>query len=200
LLFLPVPGFAQVSEREKIQQREAEKEALKQQAAKIQLDSAVYLMEAGLYEAADEKFKFVLKNVKGVPSDLAYYFGENSFYLKKYKQSIDWLNKYIQLKGTSGRFSERAVELLKTAEKEHINQNQANTQQAAEILSRDFDIDCGPSGKVTCPVCNGSTVIVKRNYLGETYKTCPYCNTHGTLSCEDYNKLVRGELQPAVKP
>lgn len=196
LLLVPTIGFSQVSEREKIQQREQEKEAQRQREMKAQLDSAVYLMEQEHYEAADIKFRYVLKNVKGVPTDLAYYFGENSFHLKKYKQSIDWLNKYIQLKGTSGRFSQQAVERLKEAEKAHLNENQVNTQQTTEILSRDFDIDCGPTGKVTCPVCGGSTVIIRKTYLGETYKTCPYCNKTGVLSCEDYNKLVRGDLKP----
>ena len=198
LIFLLLPALAngQSRERERIQQMEQEKEVQHQRIAKLQLDSAVYLMEQENYEAADVKFRYVLQNIRGVPSDLAYYFGKNSYYLKKYKQSIDWLNKYIQLKGTSGQFSEQAVALLRQAEQARLNENQMNTQQAAEILSQDYDIDCGPTGKVTCPVCAGSTVIVRKTYLGETYKTCQYCNKTGTLSCEDYNKLVRGELKP----
>lgn len=198
LIFLLLPALAmgQSRERERIQQMEQEKEVQHQRIAKLQLDSAVYLMEQENYEGADVKFRYVLQNIRGVPSDLAYYFGKNSYYLKKYKQSIDWLNKYIQLKGTSGQFSEQAVALLRQAEQARLNENQMNTQQAAEILSQDYDIDCGPTGKVTCPVCAGSTVIVRKTYLGETYKTCQYCNKTGILSCEDYNKLVRGELKP----
>jgi hypothetical protein len=69
-------------------------------------------------------------------------------------------------------------------------------KQANEILSRNFDIDCGPTGKVVCPICDGSTVVVKKNYLGNTYKTCSYCNKLGYLTCVDYNKLLRGELKP----
>lgn len=196
-LLYPALTMGQSQERERIQQMEEKKEMQRQREIKFQLDSAVTLMEQENYEAADVKFRYVLRNVRGVPTDLAYYFGKNSFHLKKYKQSIDWLNKYIQLKGTSGQFSEQAVILLRQAEQAHLNESQMNTQQAAEVLSRDYDIDCGPTGKVTCPVCAGSTVIVRKTYLGETYKTCQYCNKTGILSCEDYNKLVRGELKPA---
>ena len=154
------------------------------------------LMEKEEYLAADEKLNYVLKNIKSVPSDLAYYFGENSFHIGKYKQSIDWLNKYIQLKGTTGQHSQEAVQWLKRAEVERLKEKQTQTLQTQEVLSRDYDIDCGPTGKVTCPVCNGSTVIIKKTYLGETYKTCAYCHKQGFLVCEEYNKLLRGELKP----
>ena len=65
-----------------------------------------------------------------------------------------------------------------------------------EILSSDYDIDCGPSGKVVCPICKGRTVIIKRGALGTTYQECPYSDSRGYLTCEQYNKLLRGELVP----
>src|SRR5688572_3156965 len=58
-----------------------------------QLDSGVYYMDIGEYELADRKMRYVLENVKSVPSDLTFYFGKNSYHLNNYKQSIDWLNK-----------------------------------------------------------------------------------------------------------
>lgn len=174
-----------------------QREAEKQRIISMTVDSAIYLSEQEAYIAADEKFRYVLKSLKSIPSDLTYHFGFNSFHLGKYKQSVDWLNKYIQLKGTSGQYSEKAVEWLKKAEVELLRENELASRQAGEILSRDYDIDCGPAGKVVCPVCNGSTVIIKRGYFGETYKTCPYCSKHGFLSCTDYNKLVRGQLNPS---
>jgi len=181
-------------EREKIRQQEEQKKNDKQRAIMQQLDSAVVLMENEEYAAADKKFLYVLKNIKSVPSDLAYYFGKNSYYLGKYKQSVDWLNKYIQLKGASGKFSEDAVASLKLSECKLLEERQVLAQQTQEVLSRDYDIDCGPSGKVNCPVCNGSTVIIKKTYLGETYKACTYCHKNGYLTCEEYNKLLRGQL------
>lgn len=182
-------------EREKIKQIEEQKKNEKQQAVNRVLDSAVYLMEQGAYAAADVKFIYVLKNIRSVPSDLAYYFGENSYQIGKYKQSVDWLNKYIQLKGTTGKFSKLTVDRLKQSEDKLLEERQTLAQHTQEILSRDYDIDCGLSGKVICPVCSGSTVVVKKNYLGETYKACAYCHKTGYLSCEDYNKLLRGQLK-----
>lgn len=163
------------------------------------IDSAVHLMDEGEYEEADKKFVSVLKMVKSVPSDLTFYFGKNSFMLKKNRQSVDWLNKYIQLKGTTGKFSEEAIEWKKKAETELLKEQAVDVQQVTAVLSRDFDIDCGPTGKVICPVCNGSTVVIKKGYIGDTYKTCGYCNHTGKLSCEDYNKLLRGQLNPSSK-
>src|SRR5689334_13903339 len=113
------------------------------------LDSAVALMDNGEYALADKKFLYVLNNVKSIPSDLTFYFGKNSFYLEKYKQSIDWLNKYIQLKGTAGQFYKEAVPLLKNAEAGLIKERAKDAAKVEQVLSSKYNIDCGPSGKVT---------------------------------------------------
>ena len=189
---------AQEAEREKIGTIELQKEQEKSRYVRQQLDSGIYFMNQEKYELADTKLRYALSNLKSIPSDLAFYFGKNSYFLGKYKQSVDWLTKYIQLKGTAGQFSTEAAQWLKMAEKELVAEHASQSQNAVEVLSRDYIIDCGPAGKVTCPVCSGSTVIIRKDYLhGETYRTCPYCNKVGTLSCEDYNKLLRGELKPA---
>ena len=160
------------------------------------LDSAIMLIDNGSYAQADTKLLYVLKNMKSVPSDLTFYFGKNSYYLGKNKQSIDWLNKYIQLKGTSGQFSKEAVDLLRKAEEGLIQERAQNVIKAEEVLSSTYEIDCGPAGKVTCPVCKGTTVSIKKGYLSDEYKTCNFCDKHGFLTCAEYNQLVRGELKP----
>jgi tetratricopeptide (TPR) repeat protein len=195
LALVLVPALAQ-PEKEKLAEIQLARENQKQAMLMQKLDSAVELMNIGNYETADAKFKHVLQNIKSVPSDLAYYFGENSYHMGLTRQSIDWLNKYIQLKGTSGKFYSQAVEFLKKAETEMTIVKSGEVKEASEILSRNFDIDCGPTGKVVCPICNGSTVVVKKSYLGDSYKTCVYCNRLGYLTCAEYNKLLRGELKP----
>lgn len=197
LLILIFAAAYSQSERDKLAAIEREREQQKQAEIMHQLDSAVELMGIGRYQEADVKFKYVLQNIRSVPSDLAYYFGENSYHLGQARQSIDWLNKYIQLKGTQGKFYESAVEYLKKAEASLIAVKSTEARQASEILSRNYDIDCGPSGKVVCPICDGSTVIVRKSYLGNTYKTCGYCNKLGYLTCVEYNQLLRGELKPS---
>ncbi|MCX7637098.1 MAG: hypothetical protein N2044_04540 [Cyclobacteriaceae bacterium] len=160
------------------------------------LDSAVALMEDGKHEAAEARMLYVLNNIRSVPSDLTFYFGKNSFYLKKYKQSVDWLSKYLQLKGTSGQFYSEALDLLRKAENEVRNEQKKEVEKAKQILSTSYEIDCGPAGKVMCPICKGTTVLVKRGSFGNHYSTCPYCDKHGFLTCDEYNKLIRGELNP----
>ncbi len=158
-----------------------------------ELDSGVYFMDHGEHVRADEKFRYVLQNIRSVPSDLTFYFGKNSHQLGLHKQSIDWLNKYIQLRGTTGQFYQEATKLLAKAEAEYLREKDEASQRTKDLLSNNFDIDCGPTGKVTCPVCQGSHVIVRKGPFGDSYKTCSYCNEHGILTCEEYNKLLRGE-------
>lgn len=160
------------------------------------LDSAVMHMDHGDYALADKKLVYVLNNLKSVPSDLTFYFGKNSYYLGKFKQSVDWLNKYMQLKGTAGQFYKEAVDLLKKAEIQLVQERTKDAAKAGEILSSTYEIDCGPAGKVTCPVCKGTTVIIKKGYLNDEYKTCGFCDKHGFLTCAEYNQLIRGELKP----
>jgi hypothetical protein len=191
--FSLVPVFAQ-DERtlEYLRQEEQRKRA----DVMRQLDSGVYYMDNGEYLLANEKFQHVLSNVKSVPSDLTFYFGKNSFYLSKFKQSIDWLNKYIQLKGTLGQHHEEAIDFLKRAEAEFVKEKSNQVQKAEEVLSKNYDIDCGPAGKVSCPVCQGDHVIIRKGAFADEYKTCPYCNEHGLLTCQEYNQLLRGSLKP----
>jgi hypothetical protein len=160
-----------------------------------QMDSGVYYMDNGRYQFAEQKFKYVLDNLKSVPSELTYYFGKNSFYMLKFKQSIDWLNKYIQLKGTGGQHYSDALVMLQRAEAEYVKEKTTEKQKAGEVLSTSYEIDCGPTGKVSCPVCKGDHVIVKRGPFENSYQTCPYCDEHGMLNCAQYNQLLRGELK-----
>lgn len=197
MLAVPFVASAQTQEQ-KIQEFEMQRQAAEKLAYNQLLDSAIQLSQNGEYLQADAKFRQLLRSAKSVPSDLVYYFGENSFHLNNFKQSVDWLNKYIQLKGTTGQYSAQAVETLKSAEEGLMKERLVESRQAGQVLSQDYDIDCGPTGKVTCPVCKGSTVIIKKGYVSDTYKTCPYCNKLGYLQCEDYNLLLKGQLEPST--
>jgi len=199
LAFTFVTQVATAQEKEKIQELETQKELRQARQVNARLDSAVRFLDDGEYEQADARFRYVFANMKSIPSDLAYHFGKNSYHLGKYKQSVDWLTKYIQLKGTSGQFSKDAAAWLKKAEEALVVQRQSESAKVAQVLSRDYTIDCGPSAKVVCPVCNGSTVVVRKDYFGDKYSTCTYCNKLGYLSCDDYNKLLRGQLKPSTE-
>lgn len=170
-------------------------EMRKRAEVSMAFDEGVAFMERGQFKEADAKFRYVLRHVNVVPTNLTYHFGKNSYYLGKYRQSIDWLNKYIELKGTSGQYYEDCVAFLEKAEQAHIGKRKSDLQEAAEVLAADYYIDCGPSGKVVCPVCKGKTVIITKGTFNNIYKTCPYSDNHGNLSCDEYNLLLRGELE-----
>ena len=188
-----VSAFSQV---DKVDEYRLQQEQIRRAALLRELDSGVFYMDDGKYDIADKKFRYVLDNIKSVPSDLVFYFGKNSFYRENYKQSIDWLNKYIQLKGTGGQFSKEAISWLKKAEAEFLHEKSKDAKKAEQVLSTSYEVDCGPAGKVVCPVCKGEHVVMKRASLGTEYRTCPYCNEQGILTCAEYNQLVRGELKP----
>jgi len=195
LLLLPVASIAQTQE-EQILQQVRDREHARQSALMSIMDQGVDSMNAENYSAAEKLFKQVLKQSKVVPTDLCFYFGKNSYYLNKFQQSRDWLNKYIEIKGTSGRFYQESTELLEKSNKEYLKVRAKDREKAEQtILSSSYEVDCGPSGKVVCPVCQGQGVIIQQGPFGNTYKQCPYSDDHGFLTCEEYNQLLRGELE-----
>lgn len=194
--FLPIALFGQVRDSEKAQQYASEQEQFRKSKVMREYDSALFFMDEERYQDADVKFRYVLDNLKSLPSDLTFYFGKNSYLLGKHKQSIDWLNKYIQLKGTQGQFYTQALDWKKKAEEQYLQERTVETKKVEQVFSTDYDIDCGATGKVVCPVCKGDHVIIKKGAFGNEYRTCPYCNEHGILTCEEYNLLLRGELKP----
>lgn len=170
---------------------------LNQSQQMMKMDEGVEFMNQGNFEKAEELFRDVLLNVEVVPADLCFYFGKNSYHLDKMSQSIDWLNKYIELKGTSGRFFDAAVEYLKLAEEEQQTlQNTASKTQTNKKSTKKEFINCEQTPFVVCPVCSGEGVIIERGSLGTSvYKTCPYCKETGKMSCEDYKKYVTGKYK-----
>lgn len=165
------------------------------------LDLGIKQYETGKYTDADESFRHVLETVKVLPAEVCYYFGVNSFYLEQYKQSINWLNKYLALKGTSGQFFDECTKYLDKAEEKYLQASAVTNDEVYDPgESVDYTvmpkIDCGPTGKVLCPVCKGQTVIIKRSAMSLDYRSCPYCDKHGNLSCDEYNLLLQGELKP----
>nr|MCU0356541.1 hypothetical protein [Cyclobacteriaceae bacterium] len=96
-----------------VEQFRRDQELMKRSELLRVMDSAVVFMNEGKYELADQRFLYVLNNIHGVPSDLTFYFGKNSYFLGRFKQSVDWINKYIQMKGTTAQYSAEAMDILK---------------------------------------------------------------------------------------
>ncbi len=184
----------------------AQIEKIEKEEADRRIEQAANMMYNGQYQDADEAFKFVLDNSKSLNPDICYYFGVNSLFLKKYKQSINWLNKYLELKGSQGKFSDQCEDYLEIAEKAYLKENGTastssdSTVAAKELKPENYNIhhiiDCEKYGKIVCPVCKGKGVIIKEGLFGKEYNTCPYGDDYGYMSCEDYNLLLQGKLTP----
>ncbi len=160
------------------------------------MEEGVDLMDAGDYEAADKKFKQVLRSMDVLPADISFYFGKNSYFLDQYKQSINWLNKYLELKGTQGRFFEECVNYLKRAELGYKLETEENSKQVFNEFSQTNEFDCKGKTHFKCPLCIGEGVLIKPGKMNNTlYQTCPFCNGNGILTCEEYKKYLKGELK-----
>lgn len=161
-----------------------------------EIETASALMDKGQYDSADYIFRHVIQNMKVLPTNISYYFGKNSYYIKRYKQSINWLNKYIELAGTSGQFFDDAVAVLDKAEKEYREERSRDFADMVKELSKKEQVKCEDSSMVICPVCHGLGVIVKETAWGKEFIACPFSNDDGRMSCEDYKLLLAGELKP----
>lgn len=159
------------------------------------VDVGMEMMLAGSYDSADYEFTIVLKKLTPLPSKMAYFYGRNSYHLGKYKRAINWLNKYIQLTGARGIFYEETVAYLGMAEEAYIEERKANALSVSEEFAV-AEFDCGGLDKMLCPVCSGSGVVMSTGKFDTVYKTCPYSQGEGFLSCEDYNLFMKGLLEP----
>ncbi|NMM49725.1 hypothetical protein [Marinigracilibium pacificum] len=162
------------------------------------MDDAEVAIEDERYEDADKLLKEVIKGMAVLPAEVTYLFGKNSFFLGKYKQSINWLSKYIELKGTSGKDYYDAVEYLEKSQnayKDGLDTGEpVFTTDSIEIVKVN-SIDCvDPNSTITCPVCAGEGVIIRQGPLNKSYKACNYCKEKGFMSCADYNRLLNGNL------
>ena len=161
------------------------------------MEDAVRFMDAGNYPEADERFKEVLKNLDVLPAEICYYFGKNSYYIEEYKQSINWLNKYIELKGTKGQFFKSCVEYLEKSEQAYLVQQESEKENILYELSRENEFDCGGNQFFKCPICKGEGVVFEPGKINNVlYKTCPYCAGNGRITCDEYKLFLKGELKP----
>ncbi|MCE7990333.1 MAG: hypothetical protein HEP71_00075 [Roseivirga sp.] len=160
------------------------------------IDTAVNLMNQERYAEADGYFMTALEVINVLSADFCFYFGKNSYYLKNYAQSIDWLNKYLELKGSRGQHSKEVLDLLETAE-EAFRQNRSSVA-AVDVKTRFFylnTINCSDTKSIVCPVCKGDDIITTKDQLGELYyKACPYSH-NGVLTCAQFNLLIQGKLK-----
>ncbi|WP_109829801.1 hypothetical protein [Reichenbachiella versicolor] len=159
----------------------------------MKMDQGADAMADGKYVIADELFREAMGLLEKLPSDLAYYFGRNSFHLGKYKQSINWLTKYVELKGTPGKFFDEASRYLELSTIAFQKQKDDILNETVKKLTEEEYYDC-PAPIVMCPVCQGTGVLITPGKFGAIYQTCPVSGLSGRMTCDEYNEYLKGEL------
>ena len=158
-------------------------------------EEAIDLILEQKYFLADSILKEKILNNNRVSSELTFLFGKNSFFLEKYEQSINWLNKYLELKGESGIFSDESIKFLELSNSKNLIENSRNIENVyVELYSYNY-IDCQNNRKV-CPICKGSSVMIIETAVAKIYIPCPFSDNKGFLTCDEYNLFLRGKLKP----
>tara|TARA_Y100000996_G_scaffold312380_1_gene248656 strand:+ start:2361 stop:2906 length:546 start_codon:yes stop_codon:yes gene_type:complete len=147
------------------------------------------------YEDADKLLKEDILEENKVSSEITFLFGKNSYFLKKYNQSINWLNKYLELKGLNGKYSDETIKFLELSNTKLLIETEKDIENVyVELFSYNY-VDCQNNRKL-CPICDGTSVIIIENEIQKIYKTCPFSDNKGFLTCDEYNLFLRGELKP----
>ncbi len=153
-----------------------------------------FILNKDYYKADSILKKNILDNNK-VSSEITFLFGKNSFFLKKYKQSINWLNKYLEIKGESGVYSDESIKFLELSNAKNLLESEKDLKNVyVKLFSYNY-IECKNNRKI-CPICEGSSVIILETEVSKIYKTCPFSDNKGFLTCDEYNMFLRGELKP----
>ncbi len=147
------------------------------------------------YDKADSILKKNIVESNSISSEITFLFGKNSYFLKKYNQSINWLNKYLELRGLSGNFSDETIKFLELSNTKLLLETEKNIDNVyVQLFSYNY-IEC-PNNRKVCPICEGSSVMIIENEISKIYKTCPFSDNSGFLTCDEYNLFLRGELKP----
>ena len=147
------------------------------------------------YEKADSILKKIILNGKKINSEITFLFGKNSYFLKQYNQSINWLNKYLELKGETGIFSDETIRFLELSNIKLLLESEKDLENVyVELFSYNY-VNCKNDRKI-CPICDGSSVMIIETEVQKIYKTCPFSDNKGFLTCDEYNLFLRGELKP----
>ena len=147
------------------------------------------------YEDADKLLKEYILEEDKVSSEITFLFGKNSYFLKKYNQSINWLNKYLELKGLDGKYSDETIKFLELSNTKLLIETEKDIENVyVELFSYNY-VNCQNNRKL-CPICDGSSVMIIENEIQKIYKTCPFSDNKGFLTCDEYNLFLRGELKP----
>ena len=172
-------------------------------APQAKFEKAKLLMDDSLFYKANEVFIDLLTPDEVLPDKVCFYFGKNLFLTGYKDQSRAFLYQYIALRDTSDKYFEETIGLLKILGEDmsyydpEILEDTIGLIESSETIKKHNKGDnkgCQPDEVFMCPVCNGTTVLVRRGSFGNSYQTCPYCDENGIMDCETYKIYLSGDL------
>ena len=175
-----------------------------------QLEVAIGQMNDGNYEDANLTFRRILKLQAVLPDELSYLFAETLYMVHQYHNSRSFLDKYIRLAGTNGRYYPQAMDLKHFLDDEYelilvckICDNRGYRLTPCDLCHSSGEINnvcfyCQGVGVNRCEVCKGNGVTTSLNAFSEIqYHTCPNCQGTGQTPCTVcHGKKVLSEICP----
>ena len=161
------------------------------------METAIAQMNEEEYEQANLTFRKILKLDTVLPDEMSYLFAETLYMVDQYHNSRSFLDKYIRMVGTTGRYYSQAMDL-----KHYLDQEYELILVCKECDNRGYrltDCDhCNNQGKLTsqciycrgvginmCDQCKGQGVTTSLNAFREVqYQTCGNCNGKGQTACK----------------
>ena len=183
LIFLTfsISGYSQIGQKEYVNQ---------------QMQKGIMQLKDGDYVAANETFREVLKINAVLPTDLSYYFAKTLYELNQLSDSKNFIDKYLNITGKTGRFYNEALALDKQLK---LKANGIETCHRCNIYGKRYVTchNCLGDSTITetcyyclgdsissCQKCYGSGVLYSRGSFNEVlYATCDRCDGHGHHTC-----------------
>jgi len=143
-------------------------------------------VQKGEYEDATNTFLSLLTPKKLMPDELAFYFGKSLYHKGNNKRvSIDFLKKYLSLRGDTAKHYDETIAMLK-AMGEYKEDKAKDTRTTAQ---KQLD-KCRENSYTVCPICHGKNTLTSPTAFGSSFRECNYCDKRGLMPCENYSKYI----------
>lgn len=160
------------------------------------LNKAKAEMKAEKYAEANKTFRKALATRKILPTDLSYLFAETLYIIHQYQNSLNFVDKYIDLAGQGGNYYDKAIELKQLLNNEFDKIKECNYCNLSGYRyikcnnclgigeTTETCYNCKGSGATICPKCMGEGVYITFNsFSGKQYHACDICDGKGYSSC-----------------
>lgn len=158
-----------------------------------QMHKALNQMEQKQWLKADATFRKMVNTKKSLPDDFNYYYGKTLYEMRNLGKSRSYLEKYISIKSTNGKYYSEATALLAamdpkvckycggTGNKKIETTCPTCSGKGQVVESCPF---CQRTGHTICPVCGGDGVKKQSSKIGMNFSPCEMCEGHGYLNCK----------------